>query len=150
MKLIAPAADTRIAIDHTYVAKPLLTLSEAKFHKYLEMVSQGRCRILIKPRLADVFQHEKGDLAGFNKISQKHVDFIICRNDDWTPMLAIELDDDSHQKRDRQNRDMFVNALFASTGIPLLRIDVREVDRIEPLVQNLTRAWERRWKTIEG
>ena len=150
MKLIAPEAETRIAIDHHYEVRPLLTLSEAKFHKYLEVVSQGRCRILIKPRLADVFQHEKGDNAGFNKISQKHVDFIVCRNDDWTPMLAIELDDDSHANRERQKRDMFVNALFASTGIPLLRIDVREVDRIELLVQNLTHAWERRWKTIEG
>jgi hypothetical protein len=50
------------------------------------------------------------------------VDFLICRNDDWMPMLGIELDDDSHEKAARKQRDMFVNELFASTGIPLLRI----------------------------
>ncbi len=150
MKLIAPHSETRIAIDHDYTAKPLLTPTEARFHTCLELISQRRCRIQIKPRLADVFAHAKGDLAGFNKISQKHVDFLICRNDDWMPMLAIELDDDSHELKARKQRDIFVNSLFASTGIPLLRIHVKEIDQIEALVEKLTLAWQRRWAALMG
>ena len=38
------------------------------------------------------------------------------------PVLVIELDDRSHQRVDRQERDAFVEELFQSTGIPLLRI----------------------------
>lgn len=148
MKLIAPHSETRVAIEHAYTAKPLLTSTEARFHQCLEAITQKRCRIQIKPRLADVFQHAKGDFAGFARISQKHVDFLICRNDDWMPMLAIELDDDSHERKDRKERDMFVNALFASTAIPLLRIHVREIEQVEQLVEKLTMAWFRRWESL--
>lgn len=148
MNLIAPHPDTRIAFPHHYEAKPLLTPTEAKFHKCLEALSRQRCQIMCKPRLADVFQHE--DLTGFNKVSQKHVDFIIYRNDDWMPMLGIELDDDSHERKDRKERDMFVNGLFASVGIPLIRIHVSEVDQIEELVFKLSQAWHHRWAALKG
>lgn len=147
MKLIAPNPDTRIAFHHRYTPKPLLTPSEAKFHVCLDSLSQNRCRILCKPRLADVFQHH--DLSGFNKVSQKHIDFLICRNDDWMPMLGIELDDDSHERADQKKNDTFKNNLFASVGLPLIRIHVREVDQLEALVQNLTRAWHHRWAALE-
>jgi hypothetical protein len=65
------------------------------------------------------------------------------------PMLGIELDDLSHQRADRKERDMFVNRLFASTGVPLLRLPVQELDHLERLVEELTKAWHRRWKTLE-
>jgi hypothetical protein len=87
-------------------------------------------------------------IGGRNKISQKHVDFLVCRNDEWMPMLAIELDD-SHNDPKNFKRDMFVNDLFASTAVPLLRLPVRELDRMETLVAKLTQAWQRRWKTLE-
>jgi len=147
MRLIAPNPETRIAFDHRYTPKALLTPSEARFHQCLDALSQQRCRILCKPRLADVFQHH--DLTGFNKVSQKHIDFLICRNDDWMPMLGIELDDDSHERKERKVRDVFVNSLFASVGLPLIRIHVREMDQIEALLENLSRAWVSRWKTLD-
>lgn len=148
MKLIAPPSDTRIAIHHEYTVKPLLTASEARFHACLITLTEGRCFVQVKPRLADVFQHS--DSAGFNKISQKHVDFLICRNTDWLPMLGIELDDASHLTANRKQRDIFVNALFASTGIPLLRIHIDEIDQIEQLVGKLTLAWQHRWTALAG
>lgn len=147
MQLIAPPSDTRLAFEYDYTAKALLTESEARFHACLEAISQHRCRILIKPRLADVFQHRT--LEEFNKISQKHVDFLICRNDDWQPMLGIELDDPTHNTKKVKERDMFVNGLFASTGIPLLRIDVSEMAKVESLVKRLSQAWVHRWEALE-
>lgn len=148
VKLIAPQPDTRIAIDHDYTVKPLLTATEARFHACLDLLTHGRCRIQVKPRLADIFDHEKGDLRGFNKISQKHVDFLICRNDDWAPMMGIELDDHTHETKRVKERDMFVNALFASTGVPLLRIHVSEIDQLEQLVHKLNKAWDHRRQTL--
>ena len=149
MKLIAPDPAMRVALPYRYAAKPLLTPTEARFHECLLQITQERCLIQIKPRLADVFEHEKVNGA-FQMISQKHVDFLICRHGDWMPMLGIELDDASHNGKDRNERDMFVNQLFASTGVPLLRLPVGELDQLERLVAELTRAWERRWKTLEA
>jgi hypothetical protein len=148
MKLIAPDPDMRVAMPYEYTAKPLLTPTEAKFHGCLLQITGERCRIQIKPRLADVFEHEKTNGA-FQMISQKHVDFLICRNDDWMPMLGIELDDPSHERAEARKRDMFVNMLFASTGVPLLRLPVQELDQLERLVEELTKAWNHRWKTLE-
>ncbi len=65
-------------------------------------------------------------------------------------MLGIELDDASHERKDRKVRDMFVNDLFASVGIPLIRIHVSEVDQIEMLVAKLAQAWQHRWSALEG
>lgn len=148
VKLVAPSPGTRIAIPHRYTPKALLTATEARFHAALGSISGDRCLIQVKPRLADVFAHEKGDNGGFAKISQKHVDFLICRHGDWMPMLGIELDDESHERAERKRRDSFVNELFASSGVPLLRIHVSEIDRLEHLVQILSHAWQQRWTNL--
>ncbi len=149
MQLIAPHADTRIALEWKYHPKPLLTLTEANFHTVLQSLSSDRCHILCKPRLADFLDHEKDGVA-FNKISQKHVDFLVCRPGDWMPMLGIELDDHTHHLKDVKKRDMFVNAVFAQVGIPLLRIHVSEVEKMDQLVEKLSLAWTSRWRRLEA
>lgn len=146
MRLIAPPHDTRIAFTYQFTAKPLLTAAEARFLAALESLAQGRCLITCKPRLADFIQHY--DRTGFNKISQKHVDFLICRLPDGMPMMGIELDDPSHESAERRRRDAEVNTMFAQVGIPLVRIDVSEMHRIEALLGNLDRAWHRRLETL--
>ncbi len=148
MRLIAPHHDTRIAYKHDYSAKPLLTPSESRLFTSLTHMSQGRCLIACKPRLADFIQHH--DWAGFNKISQKHIDFLICHIQDGLPMLAIELDDPTHEKPDRKRRDMMVNNLFAQIHIPLVRIDVTELTQIEKLLPRLDQAWHRRIETLSA
>jgi hypothetical protein len=148
MKLIAPNHGMRMSLPWTYQAKPLLTPTEARFHACLLQITQNRCLMQAKPRLADVFQSVSGQGA-FQKISQKHVDFLICRTHDWMPMLGIEVDDASHNTPDRRQRDSFVNNLFASTGVPLLRLPVHEIDHVEQLVTKLTHAWQHRWTLLE-
>ena len=88
------------------------------------------------------------DRAGFNKISQKHVDFLICRIEDGMPMMGIELDDPSHEAADRKKRDMEVNGMFASIGLPLVRIPVAEMDQVERFLGQLERAWNRRTENL--
>ncbi len=149
MKLIAPDPKVRLSRTYHYEAKPLLTATEARCHACLFQITQGRCHIQVKPRLADYFKALKGPFA-FQKISQKHVDFLICRNEDWMPMLGIELDDASHDSAEKFARDIFVNELFAGAGVPLLRLPVYELDHLEKLVETLTRAWQHRWALLEG
>lgn len=141
MQIIAPNHEDRVENVHRYTPKAVLGPSEARFYTCLCSVSQGRCHVLCKPQLTDVFDHHDG--IGFNKISQKHIDFLVCRLQDWLPMLGIELDDGT-ENRNPRCRDTYVNELFACTGIPLVRIHVSEVEQIESLVQKLTLAWQRR------
>ena len=60
-----------------------------------------------------------------NKIDRKHVDFLLCDPQTVRPILGIELDDNSHQKPDRQTRDVFVNGVFAAANLPLIHVPVK-------------------------
>jgi len=57
-----------------------------------------------------------------NKIDRKSIDFVLCHPTTLVPQLIIELDDKSHTREDRQQRDDFVNRALNAAGIPLLRI----------------------------
>lgn len=59
----------------------------------------------------------------FNKIASKSIDFVLvdkkCRI-----KLCIELDDNTHKKKNRNERDIFINKLFKDLEIDLLRYPV--------------------------
>ena len=38
------------------------------------------------------------------------------------PVALIELDDRTHQRRDRRDRDLFLNEALAAAGVPILRV----------------------------
>ncbi|MBK8479548.1 MAG: DUF2726 domain-containing protein [Opitutaceae bacterium] len=57
-----------------------------------------------------------------NQINQKHVDFLLVRTSDLTPVAGLELDDSSHGRADRQKRDAFVDDVFRSCSLPLLHV----------------------------
>lgn len=61
----------------------------------------------------------------FSRINGKSVDFLICTND-MKPLIAIELDDNTHDRPDRQKRDIFVNSIISDANMPLLRFKAGE------------------------
>ncbi len=78
-------------------------------------------------RIADLIRVEKGSANGrkwLNKILSKHIDFVLCDPRSLEPVVCIELDDDSHNRPDRIERDKFVNDAFDAADLPLLRIPV--------------------------
>lgn len=122
---------------------PLLTPNEALFHACLENLTQYACHIQAKPRLAEVLQHE--DLIGFQRICQRHIDFLIYRRQDWMPMIAIEFEDASADKVTRKDRDRHLAAeVLAAAGIPILRVHAREINQMETLMHKFSTAWQRR------
>ena len=60
--------------------------------------------------------------AAFRHVSQKSVDFVLCDKAYLSPKLAIELDDRSHERADRKDRDVEVERILKGAGMPLLRI----------------------------
>ncbi|HXH04344.1 MAG TPA: DUF2726 domain-containing protein [Candidatus Competibacteraceae bacterium] len=110
-------------------AEGLFTPAELRFLAVLEQAVAGRARIYGKVRIADlVLVHEavprRHYLSLFNPIACKHVDYVLC-DGECRVLCAIELDDASHRRADRQVRDQFVDGVMAEVGIPLLRFAVR-------------------------
>ncbi len=127
---------------------PLLTSAEALFHACLENLTAQRCHIQCKPRLGEILQHE--NVAGFLKICQRHIDFLIYRKQDWLPMVAIEFEDDSPGKASRKTRDrQLVNDIFLTMGIPLLHVHAKEISPMDTLVHKLSSAWQKRNTHLE-
>jgi hypothetical protein len=65
-------------------------------------------------------------MAAFRSISQKRVDFIVCDAITMKILFGIELDESSHKRKDRMERDAFVEKVFESSHLPLIRINTRE------------------------
>jgi Protein of unknown function (DUF2726) len=57
-----------------------------------------------------------------NRVDRKSLDFVLCDRSTLSPVLAIELDDSSHGREDRRERDAFVDGVLAKAGLPLLHI----------------------------
>jgi len=76
-------------------------------------------------RMADLLVVETGvakRMSWQNRINCKHIDFVLCDRQTQEPLLAIEVDDRSHQRKDRQDRDYFVDRAFEAANLPLLRV----------------------------
>jgi len=61
--------------------------------------------------------------GAFRHISEKSVDFVLCDKSYISPKLAIELDDRTHERPERQERDVEVERILKGAGIPLLRLE---------------------------
>lgn len=74
--------------------------------------------ILFVPAQRDYYKY-------LNKIVGKHVDFLIVQKPHMRPICAIELDDTSHIRASRWERDAWLEKAFSAAGFPLLRFQLR-------------------------
>jgi ssDNA-binding Zn-finger/Zn-ribbon topoisomerase 1 len=99
--------------------------SELSFYKILKQVVNDNVVIYPKVGLKEIFfvkSKDRGDFSKYhNKIDRKHVDFLLCNSYNLQPICAIELDDASHLKQDRIERDIFVDKVFKTAELPLIR-----------------------------
>lgn len=115
-------------VDYSkYSKKFLLTKNEYYFFKKLKPIAdEMNMTILAKIRLADIVEPQKGMSKNewyryFAKIKSKHIDFALCDQNSLTIKLAVELNDSTHNREDRKQRDMFVENVFKSIKIPFLQ-----------------------------
>jgi hypothetical protein len=104
----------------------LLTASERRFFDVL-VDAVEHPRIFAKVRLLDLLHVPRGlpgRQAHLNRVMSKHIDFVLCDHQSLRPLLVIELDDASHDRRDRRERDEFVDGALADAGIPVLHVSV--------------------------
>lgn len=106
-----------------------LSKAELNFYHMLRSGVSPEVTVLAKVSLGDLFYVKSGDNSEWriytNKIDRKHVDFLLCDRRTMQPLAGIELDDRSHRRSDRQERDAFVGQVFAAAGLPLHRVRVQ-------------------------
>lgn len=119
--------DNKIENNMPYVKKYLLTKNEWAFYKKIKPIcDKNNLHIISKVRLADIVEVKKG-LENkewqkyFNKIKNKHVDFILCNPENLAIIAIIELDDKTHERKDRIESDNFKNKLFDCIDYKLIR-----------------------------
>jgi hypothetical protein len=116
---------------------PLLSRGELAFFRVLRAALGGRFLIAIKVRVADLLDcpREAWEEGFGYMVARHHVDIVLCDHATTAVVAAIELDDRSHDRPARQNRDEFLDAAFAAAKVPLIRftaaarywrLDVRE------------------------
>ena len=106
----------------------LLTPAERSFYEVLRRIIGDDLRLFVKVRLADLvwLPHDiENRQAHVNRVAAKHIDFVLCDPRTFAPVLAVELDDSSHEARHRQQRDALVNEVLRTVGLPLLRVPVK-------------------------
>lgn len=122
--------------QYPYLKKPLLTKREYRFYWMLRQCADAYgwlvCPKVGLKDLLDVDEEEADCTYHFNRISQKHVDFVIC-DERLRVLFAVELDDASHDTQQARKKDWFKNKAFESAGIPLERVREIEMQRVEQL-----------------
>lgn len=104
----------------------LFSPAERSFLDVLAQAVEGRGVVFGKVRVADVLRPAAGLSrsrwqTAFNRISAKHFDYVVCSPDTLEVTFVVELDDKSHSKSKRVDRDRFLESVCSSAQLPLYR-----------------------------
>jgi hypothetical protein len=122
------------------VDKRFVTDAEASFFRVLRKVVGDRGHVLAQVSLKQLLwfpgnaKSNPGRATWENKVRARSVDFVVCDPATLRPRVAIELDEPSHARPQRQTRDDEVESILLAAGLPLLRVltsrtyDTRELD----------------------
>lgn len=107
-----------------------LSPAEKQFYDVLQELVGEEITICPKPSVREVLRVrddvKRDRLKYFNWISQKHVDFVLCDRETMQILCAVELDDRTHERSDRRQRDAFLDKAFAKAGLPLFHIPCKQ------------------------
>lgn len=133
-----------------YSLKPaLFSPAERSFLGVLEQAIGKHYQIFGKVRIADVVATKRGLSSSnwqtaFNRINAKHFDFVLCNRDNLAVVCAIELNDKSHQKDSRRQRDAFVIEVCRAIGLPLVQVPAKRMYSVEEIRTTILDATQRR------
>ena len=131
-------------LSYPYQVKDkLITDAERSFYGVLKLAAPKD--LVVFPQICfDNFLSVKHGTQNYqaasNKIRQKHVDFLLCESETLRPILAIELDDSSHKRKRRQERDRFVDQALDAAGFPILHITAARSYNTQELAKLIRKA----------
>lgn len=119
-----------------YVKRPLSQSEQVLYHRLIRALPEHI--VLAQVQVSRVLGVKKG--ARFhewnNRINRLTFDFLVCSKDS-TVIVAIELDDKTHELRDRVSTDEKKNKASADAGLRLIRWHVRSLPSEELIRQEL-------------
>ena len=127
----------------------LMTPAEQEFYRVLRSsLNPEHYQIYSKVRMADIVEVQKGldkkvRTSALNRITSKHVDFLLCSPDDSTIYAVVELDDSSHNRQSQKRNDAFKNETFGACGIPVIRFPVKASYNSEEITAQINAAFGR-------
>jgi hypothetical protein len=124
---------------------PFLTPAERSFFGVLQQALNADYHVFAKVRLADIVQpaaspSRSGWQSAFNRITSKHVDFVLCDRSTVNVAAVIELDDRTHLTLEAGFRDDLVDIALRDANIPILRVPARSSYSPVQLREEVTRA----------
>ncbi len=124
------------------VRDDFLSAAEGSFFHVLQSAAGDGMVICPKVGLTDLFfvSRPNENYAYRGRISQKHVDFVVCDAKTMRPLLGIELDDASHDRADRKLRDAFVDKVFQAAALPLVHIRAQRAYNVHSIRDEISRA----------
>ena len=116
--------------QNAYQKAQVLTEREKNFYETIRLIAEKHnLNVSAKMRLADIVNvsdeiQKQSSLwrSNFGKISQKHIDFALQDKTNLEIKLLIEIDDYTHQREDRIERDKFVDSVCEQVNIPILHL----------------------------
>lgn len=129
---------------YRYFAKnTIMTERENKFFKQLNEILGNKWFIIPQVHLSALLNHKvKGQnwKAAFRHINGKSVDFVLLSKETLRPICAIELDDSTHNYKNRVERDAEVERIFAEAKLPLARFKNPEKLSRQDIVNTIATA----------
>jgi hypothetical protein len=119
------------AINFAYKRKAsLLTPTEKSFFEDLRYAVADQWYIFSKVRLEDIISVreglEKKEAYGLrSRIKSRHIDFVLCNKDTLAIEVCIELDDWTHKRKSRRERDEFVDQALNAAGVRIEHVQVQ-------------------------
>lgn len=125
-----------LPVKGAYQRNWLFTYNEKDAYNKLKPIAEKMgYTVFAKVRLLDLVEPIKGNKkfkAYFWKIQAKHVDFVLC-DYKLVAKYIIELDDTSHDRKDRKERDNFVDEVVESVGYKIIHVRAITDDIINQL-----------------
>lgn len=115
---------SRINYREEYQTRQLLTKRELQEYLKLKRYADARGWLICpKVRIFDLIEPKKGAAKRqtlINKIQSKHVDFVLV-DQSMNVIGVLELDDKTHDRADRKDRDSFVRDALEGAGITMIQ-----------------------------
>lgn len=119
----AESGKNNLPITGAYSKRWLFSLNEKDAYNKLKPIAEELgYTVFAKVRLLDLLEPIRGNQkykTYFYKVQAKHVDFVLC-DSKLIAQYIIELDDSSHDKKSRQERDQFVDEVVKSVGYKIV------------------------------
>lgn len=123
-----------------YEPLPIMTDSEVVFFRLLQEAVQDHYLIFSQVQLSRIIDAHNSEDSGkwLNRINRMSVDYLLVDTQDaQTPLVVIELDDWSHETKERQLADAKKDKSLSCAGIPIMRFHGEQMPTAEVLADEI-------------